>query len=85
MATKGKPYGVRLSPEGVKQVRWRLDIRAWLITDWAEKAQVDPRTAYRWMAGGSIVRSSAGKLQQAFLDNEPIPGLTELLEAEVTA
>jgi hypothetical protein len=85
LAGKGKPYGVRLSKDGLTKIRWRLDIRAWLVTDWAAKAEVDPRTVYRWMGGGHIERPTAAKLQQAFLDNPPIEGLAEILESEVVA
>lgn len=82
MSTKVAPYGVRLSKEAVKRVRWQRDIRAWTNGDWAEKAETDPARISRWLAGYRIHPTTAGKLQQAFLDNPPIPGLAELLESE---
>lgn len=72
--------GLALPPDMVAEVQHQLDIRAWLLRDWAEAAGLEERTARRYLDGERIERTNAAALWRALEAHEPIKGLAEVLE-----
>jgi len=75
---------VKVRPEVIEDWRWQLQIRAWTYDDWREAAGgLAMNTLTMVMAGRSTSAKTVAALARAFAEHPPIPGLAEILRAEV--
>lgn len=77
--------GVSLTPSGIKEIQWQLDIRCWTKQDWAALAGVTHRTIESYLTGRRVDRATVEKLHRAIAAHPPIPGLAEVLAVSEVA